>query len=155
MNNEELINNKFKESVQGIDESTLSKEEFWYKYVINLPIHLRIVYTIFILHQQVLNGGFHQYFLNGYGLFGYLTLDALATINADFTRNQLKEALEKVNSEGLDVETFRKKVFKKEIDKITNFDEGLCDFLEMCDDKFYETEQSLLNLLGLYLMNNP
>lgn len=151
MNQEELIDKKFNESVQGIDDKMLSNQEDWYTYVLNLPIHLRVVYTIAILHQQVFNGGFHQYFLNGYGLFGYLTLDSLKVINAHFIMNLLNKVLGEVNIEGFDVEEFRRKVFKKEFDKIVNFDDELSDFLERCDDEYYETEEDLSELLGQYL----
>ncbi|MGQ1908996.1 DMP19 family protein [Marinifilum sp. RC60d5] len=151
MNKEKLIEKKFNESVQGIDEKILSNQEDWYTYVHNLPIHLRVVYTIVVLHQQVFNGGFHQYFLNGYGLFGYLTLDSLKIINANFTMNLLNTVLKEVNIEGFNVEEFRHKVFNKEIGKIANFDDKLSDFLEKCDDTYYEVEEDLTNLLGQYL----
>jgi len=151
MNKENLINDKFKESVKGLDERVIANQDDWYAYVMNLPIQLRIVYTIVILHQQVFNGGFHQYFLNGYGLFGYLTLDSLKIINAKFTMNLLKKVLQEVNSESLNVEAFRIKSFKRELNKIINFDDELCEFLEKCDDEYYESQEDLTDLLGQYL----
>lgn len=151
MNQEELIDKKFNESVQGIDDKTLLNQEGWYTYVLNLPIHLRVVYTIAILHQQVFNGGFHQYFLNGYGLFGYLTLDSLKVINAHFTMNLLNKVLGEVNIDSFNAEEFRSKIFNKEFDKIVNFDDELSDFLEKCDDEYYEMEEDLTQLLGQYL----
>ena len=151
MSHEELINKKFKESVQGIDERILSNQDEWYAYVINLPVHLRIVYTIVILHQQVFNGGFHQYFFNRYGLFGYMTLDSLKAINAGSTMNLLKKVLEKVNDDDLEITEFKNRVFNKKIDKIVDFDDNLIDFLEECDDKYYKVEEGLTELLGNYL----
>ena len=147
MNHEELIYAKFNESIQGIDDETLLNQEKWYNYVINQPVHLRVVYTIIILHQQVFNGGFHQYFLNGYGLFGYLTLDSLKVINANFTMKLLNKILDEVNLDNFDVKEFRRKVFNK----IVNFDDKLSVFFEKCDDEYYEMEEDLTQLLGRYL----
>lgn len=151
MNQEKLIEKKFNESVQGIDEKILSNHKDWYTYIQNLPIHLRVVYTIVVLHQQVFNGGFHQYFFNGYGLFGYLTLDSLKIINANLTKNLLNRVLKEVNIEGFNDEEFRYKVFNKEIGRIVNFDDKLSDFLEKCDDTYYDIEEDLTNLLEQYL----
>ncbi|MDN5214020.1 DUF4375 domain-containing protein [Fulvivirgaceae bacterium BMA12] len=151
MNYEELINEQFNACVVGIDEEMLSNKESWYDYVISLPTHLRIVYTIVILHQQVFNGGFHQYFFNSYGMFGYLTLDSLKTINASFTLKLLKKVLDRVNDGGWDIETFKDKAFNRKIDKIVNFDNELGNYLDKCDDVYYDAEEDLLLLLGNYL----
>lgn len=151
MNLEELIETKYKESVQGIDEQILLDHKEWYDYVECLPKHLRVVYTVSILDQQVFNGGFHQYFFNGYGLFGYLTLDALEEIKATDTKNLFEKVLSEINYENNSVKEFRRKVFDKELSKISNFEDALSDFLDDCDTEYYDTEEDLQQQLGMYL----
>lgn len=153
MTYEDLINKKFDESVAGIDNMVLSNMEIWFTHVNNLPIHLRVVYTVVILHQQVFNGGFHQYFFNAYGMFAYLTIDSLEKIKANYTIELLKKVLKKVNDSDMDIEVFKTKVFNRKLDKIVNFDEDLGNYLDSCDDEYYETEENLTELLGQYLEN--
>ncbi|MPT34194.1 MAG: DUF4375 domain-containing protein, partial [Flavobacterium sp.] len=97
-----LIEEKYAEAVKGIKE----KEEWsnepntkWYKYIIGLPVQLQICYLIVVFHNQIFNGGFHQYFVNGYGQFAKETIDALKTIGALKKAELLEEALKIVNSE--------------------------------------------------------
>lgn len=151
MNLEELIETKYKESVQGIDEQILLNHKEWYDYIECLPKHLRVIYTVSILDQQVFNGGFHQYFFNGYGLFGYLTLDSLGEINATTTKILLGKVLSEINYENYNVKEFRRKVFDKELSKISNFDDLLSDFLDDCDTEYYYTKEDLQKQLGMYL----
>jgi hypothetical protein len=74
MRNEEITDKYYKEAVTGLNETILNDIDLWYSYVINLPPHLQIVYTIVVFHQQVFSGGLHQYFFNSYGQFAYLTV---------------------------------------------------------------------------------
>lgn len=62
MTNQEIINNYYKEAVIGITESILLDKDLWYSYIINLPQHLSVTYTVVIFHQQVFNGGLHNIF---------------------------------------------------------------------------------------------
>ncbi|MCB9232921.1 MAG: DUF4375 domain-containing protein [Bacteroidia bacterium] len=151
MKYEDLINKKFDEAVGGIDARILSNFEDWYNYVENLPVHLRITYMIIILNQQVFNGGFHQYFFNGYGGFGYLTLESLRIINAGLVMDLLENVLESVNDDGIDIEEFNTQAYSKKLFKVVNFDEELMDYLEKCDDEYYDLEEDLMKLLGQYL----
>jgi hypothetical protein len=112
---EELINTYYKEAVKGINENTLKDENTWYQYVVNLPEHLAIIYTIAIFDSQVINGGLHQYFLNGYGQFASITIENLKKIKAFKIANILSKALLEINNENLDANIFRKKVFNKQV----------------------------------------
>ncbi len=151
MNYEELINEKFDESVKGLTKAILSNMESWYSYVSNLPVDLRVTYTVVVLHQQVFNGGFHQYFFNAYGMFAYLTIDSLEDIKASFTKDLLKRVLDKVNDSRMDTTLFREMVFNRKLDKIVNFDDDLGDYLEKCDEEYYDSDEDLTLLLGKYL----
>lgn len=70
----DTINKYYKQSVVGITAEILNDCDRWYNCLKEKPDYLQAVYTYVILYQQVYNGGFHQYFANGYGLFGELTI---------------------------------------------------------------------------------
>ncbi len=125
----------------------------WYSYVINLPIKLQIVYTTIIFHQQVLNGGLHQYFFNSYGQFAYLTVDHLKLIKAYKTAEILEKALSEVNFKQYSIDEFREKVFNRELDRIVNFDEALSEFLDKLDNEYDSLDEDLEQLLVDYLEN--
>lgn len=152
MNNSEIIEKKYAEAVQGIKEEWFQKTNpRWYDYVISLPDTLRITYLIVILHNQVCNGGFHQYFVNGYGQFAGETVKALIDIGAFKKSNLLKEALSIVNSPNHSDRVFREKLLKKEIDALF-VDDDLYDPLDNLDSKYYETnDEDTYQLLGDYL----
>jgi hypothetical protein len=95
MRNEEITDKYYKEAVTGLNETILNDKDLWYSYVINLPLYLQIVYTIVVFHQQVFNGGLHQYFFNSYGQFAYLTVEHLKLIKAFKTSNILERAINK------------------------------------------------------------
>lgn len=150
MRNEEITDKHYKEAVTGLNNTILNDKDLWYSYVINLPLHLQIVYTIVVFHQQVFNGGLHQYFFNSYGQFAYLTVEHLKLIKAFKTSNILENAISHVNVEGLGVNEFRARVFSKELDRITDFDEELCDFLEVLDNGYDNLNEDIEQLLVDY-----
>lgn len=151
MRNEEITDKYYKEAVTGLNEIILNDKDLWYSYVINLPLHLQIVYTIVVFHQQVFNGGLHQYFFNSYGQFAYLTVEHLKLIKAFKTSNILERAIQEVNIEELNVNEFRAKVFNRELDKVANFDEELCASLELLDIEYDYLDEDLEQLLVDYL----
>ncbi|WP_347066691.1 DUF4375 domain-containing protein [Flavobacterium sp. WV_118_3] len=149
-----LIEEKYAEAVKGIKE----KEEWsnepntkWYKYIIGLPVQLQICYLIVVFHNQIFNGGFHQYFVNGYGQFAKETIDALKTIGALKKAELLEEALKIVNSESYSDETFRKKLLGKQISQLFSKDD-LFESLDNLDNIYYTDEnEDIERLLGNYL----
>ncbi|AYN00137.1 DUF4375 domain-containing protein [Chryseobacterium sp. 3008163] len=83
MNNQELIEKTYLEATKGIKEDWFFSDiPYWYSYVVNLSKHLQVTYLTVVLENQVLNGGFHQYFANSYGQFAKETIDALIEIGA-------------------------------------------------------------------------
>jgi hypothetical protein len=117
MSNSEIITKKYAEAVQGIKAEWFEKpDNKWYDYLINLPIELQTTYLLIVLHNQVFNGGFHQYFVNGYGQFAKETIDALIEIGAFRKAELLKKALDEVNAENDSLEVFREKLITKDIE---------------------------------------
>ena len=151
MKNEQKIESLYNKSLEGINSQILSSKDYWYNYVLSLSIEFRVVYTISILHQQVLNGGFHQYFFNPYGIFSYLTIDSLNKIKAFQFSELLSKAILLVNEQNFELEQFQEKVFNRRLDKVVNFDDDLCDLLEELDEEYYKIEATLVKLLEDYL----
>jgi hypothetical protein len=154
MENSKIADNYYKEAVRELNENTLLESNIWYSYVIHLPEYLQVIYTIATLHQQVMNGGFHQYFFNPYGQFAYLTLDHLNSIKAFESAELLEEALEEVNIDGYEDVEFRNKIFTRSFTKIADFDDDLFDFLHKLDIKYYGLNENLEDLFVNYLKNN-
>ena len=76
MNYKETIEETYAQSVVGMKDEEFSYDgDQWYVYVYALPARLQITYLIVVLHNQVFNGGFHQYFVNGYGQFSKITIN--------------------------------------------------------------------------------
>lgn len=151
MNNNEIICEKYREAATGIKEDWLNADTSkWFDYVISLPLQLQITYLIVILDTQIINGGFHQYFVNGYGQFAKETIMALIEIGAFKKAELLKEALLKVNNENLNDEQFRKKLLLKGIIDLFKND-SLFEPLDKLDNAYYENEEEIEQLLGSYL----
>lgn len=86
MSDSALIDLVYESAVKGLkDEWLESKSSKWYDYIVNLPENEKVVYTIAVLDMQINNGGFNQYFVNGYGQFARETIKSLELINAQKT----------------------------------------------------------------------
>jgi hypothetical protein len=153
MDNIDIIEKKYSEAVQGIKEEWFENaNNKWYNYVIGLPIQLQNTYLVVILHNQVFNGGFHQYFVNGYGQFIKETINALIQIGAIQKAELLVKAFEFVNIGNNSYEVFRNKLLKKEIKALFVGDDDLSDELNKLDNDYYSSETEDINqLLGGYL----
>ncbi len=153
--NMEVIENKYAEAIQGIKNEWLEGDGFmWFNYVIGLPPQLKNTYLIVILHNQVFNGGFHQYFVNGYGQFAKETIDSLIEIGAKRKAELLKEALFHVNSEQLADNVFREKLLKKKITRLFESDE-LSDPLDKLDSEYYNSENEDVGQLLMNFLEAP
>ena len=147
----ELIEKAYLEAVDKINEEWFSgADSRWYEYIINMPIHLQVAYMVMILHNQVLNGGFHQYFVNKYGQFVGRTAKYLRLIGADEKANILIEAFNIVNYEKLDEQSFRIALLEGRIKKLFVTDE-LFDALDEADKKYDDSNEDLVELLNSYL----
>ncbi|SFN92446.1 protein of unknown function [Chryseobacterium oleae] len=152
MNNQELIEKIYLESTKGIKEEILNNCDAWYNHVLNLSKAQQVVYTVILFQWQVENGGSHQYFLNSYGQFAYLTIKNLKLIEASQRANLLDAATHLVNEEYLIEDDFRHLIFNRELSKIVDFDDILFDKLNELDDKYYEMkDENISELLGNYL----
>lgn len=156
MSKEEIIDNNYKKAVKGLNETILADKDLWYSHIINLPQNLQVTYTIAVLNQQVLNGGFHQYFFNSYGQFAYLTVDHLKSIKAFKSAAILDRAINLVNIEGMSLNEFRTKIFERELSRLVDFDDDLCDALEKLDDEYIDLDkdEDLEQLLVDYIQSN-
>lgn len=148
-----LIEYKYSKAVIGLYESVLQDFNKWYPFVIKMPIEEQIVYTVSLLDWQVKNGGFHQYFLNSYGIFAFLTLRNLEIIDLVKLRNILEDAINLVNYEKLNEEQLKIKIYNKQIKKLSEFDDDLFQELDKLDEKYIaisdeELEKSLLEYLN-------
>ena len=94
ISNSDLIDRIYSNAVEDLKEEwfkTNSTE--WYNHIINLPEKEKVVYTIAVLDMEINNGGFNQYFINGYGQFAKETIESLKTISAFKASEILTKAL--------------------------------------------------------------
>lgn len=154
MNKSELIAQSYSEAVKDIKEDWfLNINTDWYDYVINLPEHLKVTYLTIVFHNQVFNGGFHQYFVNGYGQFVVETITALIDIGALKRSNLLEYAYKIVNKNSEPIEVFRRFLLEKNIPSLFVTDE-LFEPLDKLDNEYYSIDnEEIEDLLGSYLEN--
>jgi hypothetical protein len=155
MSNSEIIKAKYADAVKGIKGEwfTLENINKWYEYVIGLPYQLQATYLIVVMNNQVFNGGFHQYFVNGYGQFAEETINALNAIGAFKKAELLKDALKIVNVDNSPGEVFRKKLLNKEIIPLF-YNDDLDAPLDKLDGIYDDNSEDLEQLLGNYLQSN-
>ncbi|WP_288447474.1 DUF4375 domain-containing protein [uncultured Chryseobacterium sp.] len=150
-----IIDKVYSEAVKELDDEILNNCNEWYNYVLKLPKTQQVVYTIILFNWQIENGGFHQYFINSYGQFAYLTIKNLKLIEAPQRADLLDSATHLVNEEYFIEDKFRDLIFNREFSKIVDFDGALFDKLNELDDKYYDMEEeNVYNLLQQYLDNH-
>lgn len=150
ISNSDLIDFIYTSAVENLKEEWLeTSSPEWYNHIISLPEKERVVYTISVLDMEVNNGGFNQYFVNGYGQFARETIKSLELISACKTAEILTKALDNVQN-GLDDDDFRKELLEGKINDLYDSDK-LDDYLMSLDNEYYEYEDDLGKLLGNYL----
>jgi len=146
----DLIDFAYSSAVENLKEEWLeTNSSEWYNHIISLPEKERVVYTISILDMEVNNGGFNQYFVNGYGQFARETIKGLELISACKTAEILAKALDRVQN-GLADDDFRKKLLEGKIKDLYDSDK-LDDYLMSLNEEYYEYEEDIGKLLGNYL----
>ena len=147
-----LIEKFYLDASKGIKATWLENSSTkWYDYISDLPVQLKNTYIIVVLHNQVFNGGFHQYFVNGYGQFAQETITALLDIGALKRSSLLKQAYEIVNSNRIPARTFRKQLLDKQIKPLFITDE-LYGPLDELDNEYYNViDEEIEELLYNYL----
>ena len=149
---QKIIQDTFAKSVEGLEKIISKDNSQWYPHIVGLPEKLQIVYTVMIFNNQVMTGGLHQYFFNGHGQFGYLTVDNLETIEAGQAAAILRKALTAVNKENYPIPEFREKILNRKLDRITNFEGETSDTLdELTDQYFAIMNEDIERLLAEYL----
>lgn len=151
----QIIGIAYEEAVIGItDEMLVSRDDNWYEYILSLPRPLQAAYMIGVMNMQVINGGFHQYFVNGYGQFAQETINYLELIGATSSAQLLRSALELVNEQCLPEPLFRRELRNFRLNKLFKED-TLNKPLDVLDSEYYnlETIEDLEALLGSYLRN--
>ena len=151
MKNRKLIDIYYKESVKALDKTILNDRDAWYHHIIQLPVHLQVVYTISNFHQQLFKGGFHLYFSKPHGQFAYLALENLWMIKAIKSFMILKGALNEVNMELHAPDKFREHAFQGTLKPLKESDEDFVDILDELDTEYYSLDEDLEELLATYL----
>lgn len=154
--NENITNRELIDKIYDLAGEQLRKEiedwsnwKEWLDCVNNLDEKKRMVYMIGVLHQQVFNGGFIQYFDNGYGIFAYETLKFLKIINALESAKLFENALSLVNEKNLPENQFQAFIANSIVDDKHG------DELDKLDDQYYTLEsEDLEHILGNYLRRN-
>ncbi|AYB31257.1 DMP19 family protein [Chryseolinea soli] len=152
-----FIGKKYAEAVKGIKAEWLkTTDSRWYDYVVGLPSDLQVTYLVVVVHNQVFNGGFHQYFFNGYGQFAKETIRSLIKINAPRRAELLVKALKLVNKEGWPDNVFRERLLKKDLRQLF-VDDDLFEPLNQLDIQYYDyddkEEEDIVQRLSNYLQN--
>lgn len=155
MQNKDIINDTYNQSVVGLEEILTKDIGMWYERITHLPEPQQVTYTVLLFNNQVMNGGLHQYFFNGYGQFAYLTLINLREIGASKSAEILNKAIKEVNEENLPNEVFRDRILYRRLSKIAGHDEGLSGVLDKLDTEYYSIDdEDLEQLLGDYLRSH-
>lgn len=152
LSDQELIDFYYESAVKEIKEEWFTNNSTkWYEHIIGLPDKEKVTYLIEILDRQVFNGGFHQYFLNGYGQFVKETIEAFNMIKASELAEIVEKAYYSVNSANYDEVTFRNKIMAGEIEALYNDDYELESYLDLLDNKYYKYPDNIGLLLVKYL----
>lgn len=149
---ENLVDFYYSNAVKGIKEEWLANlNENWYNYISSLPEKEKVTYHIAILDEEVANGGFNQYFINGYGQFAKDTISSLKSIKANKSALILEKAYELINKEKLNDKTFRHKLLSNNIEELYDYANDLNNSLNKLDDQYSEYEDNIAVLLVDYL----
>lgn len=150
-----IVESAYGKAVIGIDQALLiAPYPTWYSYVMNLPLPERLTYVVVVFHNQVFNGGLHQYFFNSYGQFAFETINCLQLINAFPQAAILNTAIEHLKLKEPNSERLIAKIAKRELSCIADFEEETSEFLDKLDTEYYACDENLEQLLYSFLTKN-
>jgi hypothetical protein len=109
-----------------------------------LSAEVKTAWLIHRLEAEVNNGGFHQFFLNSSGAYVSETIDALAAIGAEHTKNLLQRAVRVCFPQGYPANSSEHEDFLADFDDIDGEVEPL-------DTAFFEYLDPLTDLTNSYL----
>ncbi|GAA5483942.1 DMP19 family protein [Haloferula sargassicola] len=143
-----LIDGRYQAVASKIEEEWLSdpNSSKWYKYISDLGEPDKATYVIMVFHNQVENGGLHQYFSNSYGQFAKETIHLLKQIKAFDAATILERALGLVKPLDMPFEEFRKALRKRTLRSIFQNDDIVIP-LDDLDKEYYSLgDEPLLKL---------
>lgn len=147
-----LVESAYEKAVLGIDQALLvAPYPVWYNYVMNLPLPERLTYVIIVFHNQVFNGGLHQYFFNSYGQFAFETINCLQLIEAFPQAAILSRATEQLKLKEPNSEMVIAKIAIRELSCIVDFEEETSEYLDKLDTEYYACDENLEQLLDSFL----
>ncbi|SRR5258705_4682346 len=153
-NSTQRIDKLYKEAVQGLRENMFVTPHTleWYNYIKVLPEHLKTIYTIVVVENQVINGGFDQYFTNLYGQFAFMTVVSLQNINA-FEKSVLAStALKIYNPENLNEIDYARWITKREWIRQEQFNnDTIHKAIESIDESYCNSKDDIVVLLDQYI----
>lgn len=151
MDNLDIIEQYFKEATKDFESAWFDNvNSNWYNHVMDLPENLKTTYLIAMLHEQVFNGGFHQYYTNGYGQFSVETIDALHKVGLHQKADILQRAFDKVNNTNETNSVFREKLLEAKIKSLFESDE-LSEPLSELNNEYDSNTEDVIQLLADYL----
>ncbi|MGN7706893.1 DMP19 family protein [Chryseobacterium sp. 22543] len=150
--NLELVESTYGEVISGIKVEWLNADYAkWYSYITKLPSKFQVTYLVVLLDNQVFNGGFHQYYINSYGLFSTETIRALEAIGAKKRAIILENAFKLVNKDNDSDSVFRRRIFNKTISSLVDND-NLHLELDALDTLYYDEKgEDIVDLLATYI----
>ncbi|RYD54315.1 MAG: DUF4375 domain-containing protein [Sphingobacteriales bacterium] len=113
----------------------------WKAAVASMPEPVQTTYRIGVLNIQVMNGGFIQYFDNGYGIFALDTLADYDKIQEPEYGIFLKKAIEVINTKNLGGDELAQYVYFHQYRSVQN---RIAERLELIDDEYYAANSESL-----------
>jgi len=148
---EQLINQAYTLAGNALSDMTdWSDFRQWKKIISEVSLSSRVTYHTGILNQQVLNGGFIQYYDNGYGIFAYETLGSLQLLKADLTKELLQKSLAIINPGNYRGDHFDQYISSNEYHADW---QTMAEKLDKLDSEYYQLEhkENLEQLLATFL----
>jgi len=152
---EEVIQGNYSEAVKDIKDQWLLEPDSneWYKHILSLPPHLQTVYTIVILENQLVNGGFYQYYSNLYGQFTAMTIAHLNRIGLPKKAKILRKAFSVIKEDDLSEDLFRDKLVNGQLENIFTA-KATYEQLDKLDDQYFDSEEDTFSQLYTYLVED-
>lgn len=149
---EQVIYEIYLRATSGLQDDFFGARSYlpWYQYVQALSEVEQVVYLILSMHDQVMNGGFNQYYVNRYGLFCYETVDKLQVIKSIEAKHILLKSIEVVDKDPSDHDKFRQMIYKNEYAHLYE-DNLLENQLYSLDDSYFRISETVLLNLAEYV----
>ncbi len=150
MKNKQIVDIYYNESIKDLKRSTQRNKDAWYDAVLQLPIHLQVVYTTITVHQQIYKSGFRDYFYSIYAQFALMTLDNFLLIDAIKSFRILGEAIHEFENQRSEENTWAisDSSDRRAIKTLA------VDVFDELDTEYYALDEDIESLLVNYLNKN-